>query len=142
MQPASKTSSPFPHRGLERPASDGTVAAALAGIRLEDFIEMTRPLARESDSGAARFLDAWNAFERSEQEATGAADAVCERLGITPLTEIRSEHRREHRQQIPESQAPLAQGCLRQPRRSAQAEAGDGRVFGAARTESVRVLRP
>ena len=35
MQPASKTSSPFPHRGFEEPTSDATIAAAVRAMSHE-----------------------------------------------------------------------------------------------------------
>jgi hypothetical protein len=54
------------------------------GIGLDDFIAMTR-LARTSGSSAARFLDAWDALEVSEQLSAAAADAVCEQIGLAPL---------------------------------------------------------
>jgi hypothetical protein len=54
------------------------------GIGLDNFIAMTR-LARTSDSGAARFLDGWDALEVSEQLSAAAADAVCEQIGLAPL---------------------------------------------------------
>jgi hypothetical protein len=62
-----------------------TIASACGlGIGLDNFIAMTR-LARTSDSGAARFLDAWDALEVSEQLSAAAADAVCEQIGLAPL---------------------------------------------------------
>jgi len=42
-------------------------------------------LARTSDSGAARFLDGWDALEVSEQLSAAAADAVCEQIGLASL---------------------------------------------------------
>jgi hypothetical protein len=72
-----------------RLAFDGPIAAALkAGVRVEDFINMTR-LARTPDSDAARFLDAWDALDPSEQCVPGAVDAVCDRLGLAPLQLLR-----------------------------------------------------
>jgi hypothetical protein len=62
-----------------------TIASACGlGIGLDNFIAMTR-LARTSDSRAARFLDAWDALEVSEQLSAAAADAVCEQIGLAPL---------------------------------------------------------
>ena len=44
---------------------------------------MTR-LARTPDSDVARFLDTWDTLDASEQQGVGAADAVCERVGLAP----------------------------------------------------------
>jgi hypothetical protein len=38
-----------------------------------------------SDAGVARFLDAWEALGPSEQQARGAADTICEQVGLAPL---------------------------------------------------------
>jgi hypothetical protein len=62
-----------------------TIASACGlGIGLDNFIAMTR-LARTSDSGAARFLDAWDALGDGEQLSAATADAVCEQIGLAPL---------------------------------------------------------
>ena len=45
---------------------------------------MTR-LARMSDSGAARFLDAWDELKESEQLLVATAAAGCEQIGLAPL---------------------------------------------------------
>jgi hypothetical protein len=72
-----------------QPAFDGMIASACdLGIRLEDFIEMAR-LAKTKDAGIARFLDAWDTLSVSEQQARGAADAVCEQLGLAPVEILR-----------------------------------------------------
>jgi len=72
-----------------QPAFEGTIASACAlGISLADFLEMAR-LARTSDPRAARFLAAWEALDASEQQARGAADAVCRQIGLNP-TELLS----------------------------------------------------
>jgi hypothetical protein len=63
---------------------DMIASACGLGIGLDNFIAMTR-LARTSDSGAARFLVAWDALEVSEQLSAAAADAVCEQIGLAPL---------------------------------------------------------
>jgi hypothetical protein len=72
------------------PAFDGTITSACesAGISLERIIELMR-WAKESDPRVARFLDAWDALGASEQEARGAADAVCERVGLAPVELLR-----------------------------------------------------
>jgi hypothetical protein len=49
-----------------------------------DIRSMMR-LARTSDSGAARFLEAWDALEDSEQLSAATADAICEQIGLAPL---------------------------------------------------------
>jgi hypothetical protein len=70
-------------------AFDGTIAwACETGIGLEDFINMTR-IGKESHPGVVRFLDAWDALSASEQQARGAADAVCEQIGFTPVELLR-----------------------------------------------------
>lgn len=71
------------------PAFDGTIASACElGIRLEDFIKMTR-LARETEPGVARFLDAWDTLGASERQARGAADAICEQVGLASVDLLR-----------------------------------------------------
>jgi hypothetical protein len=68
-----------------QPAFDTTIASASdLGIGPEDFIKMTR-FAKASDPRVTRFLDAWDALDASEQQARGAADAVCERVGLASL---------------------------------------------------------
>lgn len=68
-----------------QPVFDGTIASACdLGIGIERFIEMVR-LAGASDPGAARFLGAWDALTPSVQHYNGAADEVCECVGLTPL---------------------------------------------------------
>jgi len=75
--------------GGVQPAFDGMIASACElGINLKDFIEMTR-LARTSDPRVARFLDGWDAVGTSEQQARGAADAVCNQVGLTPMELLR-----------------------------------------------------
>src|SRR5437016_14674094 len=72
-----------------QPAFNGTIAAACAmGIGLEDFINMAR-VAGESDPTAARFMDAWDALSPSEQQARGAADGLCKRVGLNPRELLR-----------------------------------------------------
>src|SRR5215467_6689001 len=62
-----------------------TIASACGlGIGLDSFIAMTR-LACTSDSGAARFLDVWDALGPSEQLSAATADAICEQIGLAPL---------------------------------------------------------
>jgi len=62
-----------------------TIASACGfGIGLDNFIAMTR-LARMSDSGAARFLDAWDELKESEQLLVATAAAGCEQIGLAPL---------------------------------------------------------
>ena len=75
-------------RGIQ-PVLDGTIAwACETGISLEDFINMTR-IAKESDPSVVRFLDAWDALGACEQQATGAADAVCAQIGFAPVELLR-----------------------------------------------------
>ena len=70
------------------PAFDGTIASACElGIGLEDLIEMTR-MARTSDPRVAQFLHAWDALDASEQ-SRGAADTVCEQVGLAPVELLR-----------------------------------------------------
>src|ERR1700733_4124461 len=70
-------------------AFEGTIVwACETGISLEDFINVTR-IAKESDPRVAQFLDAWDALSASEQQARGAADAVCEQIGFAPLELLR-----------------------------------------------------
>ena len=76
-------------RDVQR-AFDGTIASACAlGISLEDFLEMVR-LARTSDPRAARFLEAWETLDASEQQSSGAADAVCGQIGLNPAELLRT----------------------------------------------------
>jgi hypothetical protein len=66
-----------------RPAFTGTIASACElGIDLERFMEMAR-VARPSDPRVASFLDAWDALETSDQQAS-SADALCRQAGFTP----------------------------------------------------------
>jgi hypothetical protein len=74
--------------GASRPVFTGTIASACESIGLDNFIEMTR-LARTNDPRAARFMDAWDALDASEQQARGAADVVCARLGLVPIELLR-----------------------------------------------------
>jgi hypothetical protein len=67
-----------------QPKFDTIASACGLGIGLDNFIAMTR-LARTSDSGAARFLDAWDALEDGEQLSAATADAICEQIGLAPL---------------------------------------------------------
>jgi hypothetical protein len=64
--------------------ASGTIASVCGIVGLDRFIDMTR-LARTSDPRAARFLDAWDALEMSEQQSMGAADGICEQVGLAPL---------------------------------------------------------
>ena len=75
-------------RGGEAAFEDTIAWACETGISLEDFINMTR-IAKESDPNVVRFLDAWDALSASEQQARGAADAVCEQIGFAPLKLLR-----------------------------------------------------
>jgi hypothetical protein len=75
-------------RGVQ-PAFNGTFASACdLCINPEAFIEMAR-LARMSDPGVAQFLDAWDTLSASEQQSKGAADAVCGRIGLSPVDLLR-----------------------------------------------------
>jgi len=67
-----------------QPKFDTIASACGLGIGLDNFIAMTR-LARTSESGAARFLDAWDGLDASEQLSATTADAVCEQIGLAPL---------------------------------------------------------
>src|SRR5215471_13232677 len=67
-----------------QPKSETIASACGLGIGLDNFIAMTR-LARTSESGAARFLDAWDGLDASEQLSATTADAVCEQIGLAPL---------------------------------------------------------
>jgi hypothetical protein len=67
-----------------RPAFKGTIASACEFIGLDTFVEMAR-LARANDPRAARFMAAWDALDASEQQARGAADAICKRAGLNPI---------------------------------------------------------
>jgi len=67
-----------------QPKFDTIVSACGLGIGLDNFIAMTR-LARTSDSGAARFLDAWDALGASEQQSAATADGS--RVTITAWRE-------------------------------------------------------
>jgi hypothetical protein len=67
-----------------QPKFDTIAAACGLGIGLDNFIAMTR-LARTSDSGAARFLDVWDALDESEQLSGAAADDICEQIGLLDL---------------------------------------------------------
>jgi hypothetical protein len=69
-------------RGTQ-PAFDGTIASACesVGISLEQIIEMMR-WAKESDSRVAQFLDAWDALDPSERQASGTTEAVRQRAGL------------------------------------------------------------
>lgn len=68
-----------------QPVLESTIASACdLGIRVEQFIEMVR-LARTSDPGAARFLEAWDALTPSAQHSSRVADEVCEQVGLAPL---------------------------------------------------------
>jgi len=72
-----------------QPKFDTIASACGLGIGLDNFIAMTR-LARTSDSGAARFLDAWDALGASEQLSAASADVVCEQIGLAPLDLLRA----------------------------------------------------
>ena len=72
------------HSRSRQPKFETIASACVLGIGLDNFIAMTR-LARTSDSGAARFLDAWDALEETEQPSAASADAVCEQIGLAPL---------------------------------------------------------
>jgi len=67
-----------------QPKFDTIASACALGIGLDNFIAMTR-LAGTSDSGAARFLDAWDALGDGEQLSPATADALCEQIGLAPL---------------------------------------------------------
>jgi len=62
---------------------DGTIASACesVGISLEEMIGLMR-WAKESDPGVAQFLDAWDAMDPSERQASGTADTVRQRIGL------------------------------------------------------------
>jgi predicted TIM-barrel enzyme len=72
------------------PVFDGTIASACEsiGISVEQMIEMMR-WAKESDSRVAQFLHAWDALDPSEQQDSGTADAVRQRLGLALIELLR-----------------------------------------------------
>jgi hypothetical protein len=65
-----------------------TIASACEFIGLANFIAMAQ-LARANDPRAERFIDAWDALDASEQQARGSADAICKRVGLTPIELLR-----------------------------------------------------
>jgi hypothetical protein len=71
-------------------AFDGTIASACAsvGISLEQMIGMMR-WAKESDPRVAQFLDAWDALDPSERQASGTADAVRQQAGLKLIELLR-----------------------------------------------------
>jgi hypothetical protein len=72
------------------PGFNGTIASACesTGITLEQLFEMMR-WARDSDLRIAELLDSWDALDPSEQQNSGSAEVIRQRLGLAPVELLR-----------------------------------------------------
>jgi len=93
-----------------QPKFDTIASACMLGIGLDNFIAMPR-MARTSDSGAARFLDAWDALGETEQLSASTADAVREKLAHMLQSRLLSQSQKTLKMLAMKSKMPTSR-CL------------------------------